>query len=91
MEKKDCLVAVFDFCNGRNYSQDSLKEILRQARIKARKLVVVSRCGGVADVFPAVRYMAAENMDFPVRHYHQLDAEKIASLENCRTFEVINL
>jgi hypothetical protein len=53
--------------------------------------VVVSRCGGVADVFPAVRYIAAENMDFPVRHYHQLDAEKIAALENCRTFEVINL
>ncbi len=91
MEKRDCLVAVFDFCNGRSYPRDSLKEVLRQARIRARKLVVVSRCGGVADVFPIVRALAADNVDFPVRHYHQLDAEKAAQIEDCRTFEVINL
>jgi len=91
MEKRDCLIAVFDFCSGRNYPQDALKEVVRQARIKARKLVVVSSCGGVADVFPAVRYIAAENMDFPVRHYHQLDVEKAAQLESCCTYEVINL
>jgi len=91
MEKKDCFIAVFDFCQGRTYPQDSLKEVLRQARIKARKLLVLSKCGNVADVFPAVRYIASENMDFPVRHYHQVEIEEVAKLERCATFEVINL
>jgi hypothetical protein len=91
MEKKDCFIAVVDFCDGRNYPQEVLREVLRQARIKARKLVLVSRCGGLIDAFPAVRYIAAENMDFPVRHYHQTEVEKAATLEKCTTFEIINL
>jgi hypothetical protein len=91
MEKKDCLVAAFDLCSGRNYSQEVLREVLRQARIKARKLVLVSKCGGVIDAFPAVRYIAAENMDFPVRHYHQTEVDKAVALEKCTTFEIINL
>jgi hypothetical protein len=91
MEKKDCLVAVFDLCSGRNYSQEVLREVLRQARIKARKLVLVSKCGGVIDAFPTVRYIAAENMDFPVRHYHQTEVDKAVALEKCTTFEIINL
>ena len=91
MEKKDCFIAVVDFCGGRNYPQEVLREVLRQARIKARKLVLVSKCGGLIDAFPAVRYVAAENMDFPVRHYHQTEVDKAVALEKCTTFEIINL
>jgi hypothetical protein len=90
MEKKDCLVVSLDFCSGGNYPQEAFREILKQARIKARKLVLVSKCGNVVDVLSAVRYIVAENMDFPVRHYHQTEVEKAVTLEKCATFEVIN-
>ena len=40
--------------------------------------------------FPAVGYIAAENMDFPVRHYHQTEVEKAVALEKCTTFEIIS-
>jgi hypothetical protein len=46
--------------------------------------------GGLIDAFPAVRYIAAENMDFPVRH-HQTEVEKAVALEKCTTFGIINL
>jgi len=91
MDKKECLVATLDFCGGRNYPQEVLREVLKQARIKARKLVLVSKCGKELDVLPAVRYIAAENMDFPVRHYHQTEVERAVALEKCTTFEIINL
>ena len=47
--------------------------------------------GGLIDAFSAVRYIAAENMGFPVRHYHQTEVEKAVALEKCTTFGIINL
>lgn len=91
MEKKDCLFAILDFCGGGSYDQQKLREILKQGRIRARKLVLISRCGGAAVYLPAVRALASENMDFPVRHYHELEVAEAAELERCGTYEVLNL
>lgn len=90
MEKKDCLFAVLDFCSNRN-SRGVPNDLLKQARIKARKLIIVSKCGDVREVFSAIRIIAGENMDFPMRHYHEVEIQEIAKLERCSTFEVLNL
>ncbi len=60
-------------------------ELLRRARVTSRKLVIVTKC------FDIVKSVASENVDFPIRHYSQIDLEQAAELENCRTFEVLYL
>jgi hypothetical protein len=87
MEKKDCLVAIF----GCGEPQAQPRDVLRQARIKSRKLLLVSTCGEVAQALPLVRQIASDNMDFPVRHYHRVDPTEAAALENCATYEILNL
>ncbi|ABL87719.1 conserved hypothetical protein [Pyrobaculum islandicum DSM 4184] len=90
MEKKDCLFTILDFCSNRN-SRGVPNDLLKQARIKARKLIIVSKCGDVREIFSAIRIIAGENMDFPMRHYHEVEIQEIAKLERCSTFEVLNL
>ncbi|MEM4754023.1 MULTISPECIES: hypothetical protein [Pyrobaculum] len=90
MEKRDCLIAVIENCGGQP-AASSLKDLLRQARIKARKLVIISACGKLGEVFPIVRQIASDNMDFPVRHYHQVEIPQAAALENCAAYEVIKV
>ena len=87
MEKKDCLVAIF----GCGEPQIQPRDVLRQARIKSRKLLLISTCGEAAKALPLVRQIASDNMDFPVRHYHRVDPMEAVALENCATYEILNL
>jgi len=84
MEKKDCLIAVFENCKG----VDGVK-LLREARIKARKLIILTKCPKPTDAFPIVKAVADNNMDFPVRHYHGAEPADAAALEKCATYEVM--
>lgn len=86
MEKKDCLLAVFENCE----PSRPLKEILTQARIKARKLIIITKCGNTGEYLRLVRQIASDNMDLPVRHYHQVEPPDAAALEGCTTYEVFN-
>lgn len=87
MEKKDCLVAVF----GCGEPQAQPRDILRQAKIKGRKLLLISTCGEATEALPLVRQIASDNMDLPVRHYHRVDPKEVVALENCTTYEILNL
>ncbi|MFN3804871.1 MAG: hypothetical protein ACK4SY_07430 [Pyrobaculum sp.] len=86
MNKKDCLIAVFD-CS----RELPVRDLLRQARITSRKLVLVSRCDNLQAGITIVRAIASENMEFPIRHYHEVDPAGVVELESCRQYEVLNL
>jgi len=86
MEKKDCLIAVFEECKG----VDGAK-LLREARIKAWKLIILTKCPKPTDAFPIVKAVADNNMDFPVRHYYGTEPADAAALEKCATYEVVSV
>ncbi|MEZ0319151.1 MAG: hypothetical protein ABWK05_04040 [Pyrobaculum sp.] len=66
-------------------------DLLRQARIKSRKLIILGNCGDTAALLTAVRTVASENMDFPVRFYQNMGIDEAARLEKCQSYELINL
>lgn len=84
--KADCLVVLLDYCRG--HLQVNHREVLRRARIAARKLVLVSRCGEVARAMEDVRKIAADNMDLPMRFYMEVGPEEVVALEGCSTYQV---
>lgn len=83
MEKKDCVFYVTD-CGTQNH-----REILRQARIRGRKLIVITNCS-LENALAFVRAIASDNMDFPLRHYHRADIAQVEALEGCRSSEILN-
>ncbi|MEM1598261.1 MAG: hypothetical protein QXP31_08000 [Pyrobaculum sp.] len=86
MEKKDCLFALVECGKG---GLNPL-ELLRQARIKSRKLVILGNCGDTAAMLTTVRAIASENMDFPIRFYQGVGVDEAARLERCQSYELIN-
>lgn len=86
MDKKDCFLVIFS-CSKELYAKD----LLRQAKTTSRKLVLISRCNNLQDAIAIVRAIASENMEFPIRHYHEIDPARVAELEFCRQYEVLNL
>jgi hypothetical protein len=87
--KVDCIVIEVDY--SRDRPNDWAKQVLRYARIRSRKLVLLAR-GGAADAFLAdLRALSADNMDFPVRMYSGADVEEVAATERCATYEVRRL
>ncbi|AEA13320.1 hypothetical protein TUZN_1860 [Thermoproteus uzoniensis 768-20] len=88
-KKADCLILEVDY--SRDRPNDWTKQVLRYARIRSRKLVVLAR-GGSASVFLAdLRALSADNMDFPVRMYNDISVEEAAAMEKCSTYEVRSL
>lgn len=88
MHKKDCVFVTLDLCREPHLDY---RRVLKAARIRGRKLILLTTCGALGDVFHAVRSLASENMDFPVRHYHGVDIESVVSVERCADFEVLKL
>jgi len=86
--KVDCVIIEVDYSRDR---PNDWKQVLRYARIRSRKLVLLAR-GGAADAFLAdLRALSADNMDFPVRMYSGADVEEVAAMERCATYEVRRL
>lgn len=84
--KADCLVIVLDYCKGP--SEVRHRDVLRQARIAARKLILVSKCGNVGRALEDLRRIAADNMDLPMRFYMDVGPEEAAALEGCASYSV---
>ncbi|MEM4605307.1 MAG: hypothetical protein QXK67_06760 [Pyrobaculum sp.] len=88
MQKKDCIFVQLDLCRG-----DSIdyKYILKTARVRGRKLILISLCGSTEEIFQTVRSIASENMDLPIRYFHGVDIDVVAALEKCTDYEILNL
>lgn len=87
--KADCLILEIDYAGDR--PSDWTKRVLRQARIRARKLVLLAKNGSPEAILADLRALSSDNMDFPVRLYENTSIEDAVKLERCSTYEVKTL
>lgn len=87
--KADCLVLEIDYAKER--PNDWTKHVLRHARIRARKLVLLAKNSSLESVLADLRALSSDNMDFPVRLYNDVDVDYVIKVEGCSTYEVKTL
>ncbi|MFB6490755.1 MAG: hypothetical protein TU35_005860 [Thermoproteus sp. AZ2] len=86
--KADCVVAELNYCNRGSPYGDAVKGLLKYARPRAHRLVVISRCASTEVALADLRILAGENIEFPLRYYQDLPIDEVIKREGCSQYEV---
>lgn len=92
MQKKaDCIIAELNYCNRNSPYGDAVKGLLKYARPRALRLVVISKCASTEVALTDLRILASENIDFPLRYYQDVSVDEVVKREACSQYEVRSL